>query len=209
MQFAKTNYRKFLKTLVVILSLAPLVWLLFSILSDTFLGTKIMTANPVQKLDRELGDWGLIFIILSLSIRPSAEILNFPGLIVYRRMLGLFAFFYVCLHVLSYVTLNLQLNFDALLQDIIKRNFITVGIVAFIFMIPLAVTSTKTMIKWIGGRRWQLLHFLIYPIVLMAVWHFFMMVRADFSRPIVYLTIIMVLLCYRFWSRFRKINKNS
>ena len=204
MYISRAKFGKISKTLIFLLSLSPLGWLFFSIYSDTFLGTKIMTANPIQKLDRELGDWALIFIILTLSVRPLAQILNFSGLITYRRMLGLFAFFYVCLHVLSYIILNLQLNFNALLQDIIKRNFITVGIIAFICMTPLAVTSTKSMIKRIGGRRWKRLHFLIYPIVLLAVWHFFMMVRADFSRPLVYLTIIMVLLFYRLWSRFKK-----
>jgi len=204
MRIARTNYRKVLKTFIFLCSLGPLGWLCFSIYSDTFFGTKILTVNPVQKLDRELGDWGLIFIIITLCVRPLAEIFNLGGLIVYRRMLGLFAFFYVCLHLTSYIFLNLQIDFDAFLRDITKRNFITVGIAAFLFMTPLAVTSNKLMVKWIGGQRWRKLHFLIYPIALLGVWHFFMMVRADFSRPLVYLTIILILLFYRLWRRFKK-----
>jgi len=199
MNIARASYRKIFKTLIFSMSLVPLGWLIFFIYSDTVLGTKLLSADPIQKLDRELGDWGLIFIILSLSVRPLAELLKFYELIAYRRMVGLFAFFYVFLHVLSYVALNLQFNFDTFLKDITKRNFITVGIVAFIFLIPLAITSTKSMIKWIGGRRWQRLHMLVYPISLLGVCHFFMMVRADFSRPLIYLIIIIALLLYRIW----------
>jgi len=204
MRIARADNRKIFKTLLFLASLTPLGWLLFAIYSDTALGTKLLTADPIQKLDRELGDWGLIFIVLSLGVRPMAELLKISELIAYRRMLGLFAFFYVFLHVLSYVFLNLQLDFDSFLKDITKRNFIMVGIIAFIFLLPLAITSNKKMIKWIGGWRWRRLHFLIYLIALLAVIHFFMMVRADFSRPLFYLTIITVLLLYRIWSKYRK-----
>ena len=204
MRIARADNRKIFKTLLFLASLTPLGWLLFAIYSDTALGTKLLTADPIQKLDRELGDWGLIFIVLSLGVRPMAELLKISELIAYRRMLGLFAFFYVFLHVLSYVFLNLQLDFDSFLKDITKRNFIMVGIIAFIFLLPLAITSNKKMIKWIGGWRWRRFHFLIYLIALLAVIHFFMMVRADFSRPLFYLTIITVLLLYRIWSKYRK-----
>ena len=204
MPIARSNAKKLLKILLFVLSLLPLIWLCYAIYSDTYFGTRILTANPIQKLDRELGDWGLIFLILTLCVRPLAEVFNFGGLIIYRRMLGLFAFFYVCLHLLSYLFLNLQLDIDAFFRDITKRNFITIGIIAFVLLIPLAITSNKFMIKWVSGPRWKKLHFLIYPIALLAVWHFFMMVRADFSRPGLYLTIILVLLSYRIWSRLKR-----
>ena len=204
MRIARADNKKVFKTLLFLASLVPLGWLFFAIYSDTVFGTKLLTADPIQKLDRELGDWGLIFIVLSLGVRPMAELLKISELIAYRRMLGLFAFFYVFLHVLSYVFLNLQLDFDSFLKDITKRNFIMVGIIAFIFLLPLAITSNKKMIKWIGGWRWRRLHFLIYLIALLAVIHFFMMVRADFSRPLFYLIIIVALLLYRIWSKYRK-----
>ena len=106
MLIARSNVRKLSKILLFVLSLLPLIWLCFAIYSDTYFGTRILTANPIQKLDRELGDWGLIFLILTLCVRPLAEVFNFGGLIIYRRMLGLFAFFYVCLHLLSYLFLK-------------------------------------------------------------------------------------------------------
>jgi sulfoxide reductase heme-binding subunit YedZ len=162
-----------------------------------------MTADPIQKLDRELGDWALIFIILSLCIRPLSELTGRGEVVAYRRMIGLFAFFYVLLHLLSYVGLNLQFDFATLVKDITKRNFITIGILAFILLIPLVITSTKRMIKRIGGRRWQKLHMLIYPIALLGGAHFFMMVRADFSRPTIYFIIIIVLLIYRIWVNWK------
>jgi sulfoxide reductase heme-binding subunit YedZ len=165
-----------------------------------------MTADPIQKLDRELGDWALIFIILSLSVRPLARLFKNNELIAYRRMVGLFAFFYVCLHLTSYIGLNLQFDFNEFKQDIFKRNFITIGIIGFILLIPLAATSTKSAIKWLGGRRWKKLHALIYPIALLGALHFFMMVRADFARPFMYLIVILVLLGLRFWFNYTKNN---
>jgi sulfoxide reductase heme-binding subunit YedZ len=196
--------RMVFKPLVFIASLLPLGWLIFALYSDTVLGTKYMTADPIQKLDRELGDWALILIIISLTVRPLAEIFKKGELVAYRRMIGLFAFFYVCLHLSAYVGLNLQLDIDEFIKDITKRIFITIGIITFTLLLPLAITSTKGMIKRIGGRRWQKLHMLIYPISLLGVFHFYMMVRADFTRPSIYLAIILVLLGYRIWSKHKK-----
>ena len=198
--------RRIFKPLFFFISLVPLYWLIYAVYSDTVLGTKLMTADPIQKLDRELGDWALIFIIFSLSIRPLAELFQNKEFIAYRRMVGLFAFFYVCLHLTSYIGLNLQFSFNDLIQDILKRNFIAVGIVAFVLLIPLAVTSTKSAIKWLGGRRWKKLHKLIYLIALLGVFHFFMMVRADFTRPFIYMVIILAMLGYRSWSKYKRSN---
>ena len=158
-----------------------------------------MTADPVQKLNRELGDWALIFVTITLAIRPISEIFNSRYLIAYRRMLGLFAFFYAALHLTSYVVIDLQLNWDDFAKDLIKRNFILVGIIAFVLMTPLAITSNKKMIKLLGSKVWQRLHLLIYPIAVLGIFHFFMMVRADYSRPLIYLTVILALLAYRYW----------
>ena len=158
-----------------------------------------MTADPVQKLNRELGDWALIFIIITLATRPISEVFNSRYLIAYRRMLGLFAFFYAALHLTSYVVIDLQLNWHDFAKDLIKRNFILVGIIAFVLMAPLAMTSNKKMIKLLGSNVWQRLHLLIYPIAVLGIFHFFMMVRADYFRPLIYLTVILALLAYRYW----------
>ena len=158
-----------------------------------------MTADPVQKLNRELGDWALIFVIITLATRPISEVFNSRYLIAYRRMLGLFSFFYAALHLTSYVVIDLQLNWDDFAKDLIKRNFILVGIIAFVLMTPLAITSNKKMIKLLGSKVWQRLHLLIYPIAVLGIFHFFMMVRADYFRPLIYLTVILALLAYRYW----------
>ena len=158
-----------------------------------------MTADPVQKLNRELGDWALIFVIITLTTRPISEVFNRRYLIAYRRMLGLFAFFYAALHLTSYIVIDLQLNWNDFVQDLIKRNFILIGIIAVVLMAPLAITSNKKMIKLLGSKVWQRLHLLIYPIAVLGVFHFFMMVRADFFRPSIYLAIILALLAYRYW----------
>ena len=186
------------KSLLFLASLIPLGWLIFALWSDTVTGSKLMTADPVQKLNRELGDWALIFIIITLAIRPMSEVLNSRYLIAYRRMLGLFAFFYGALHLASYIIIDLQLNWNDFAQDLIKRNFILIGIIAFVLMTPLAITSNKKMIKLLGSKVWQRLHLLIYLIALLGVFHFFMMVRADFLRPSIYLAVILALLAYRY-----------
>jgi sulfoxide reductase heme-binding subunit YedZ len=200
--------RKLSKCWLFSISLTPLIWLSYALYSDTALGTKLMTADPIQKLDRELGDWALIFIILTLAVRPLADILQRKELVAYRRMVGLFAFFYVCLHFSSYIVLNLQLDLDVFIKDLTKRNFITIGIIAFTLLIPLTITSNKAMIKRIGGKNWNKLHTLIYLIAILGVIHFFMMIRADFTRPSIYLMIIFTLLIYRCWVKWQKYSLN-
>jgi sulfoxide reductase heme-binding subunit YedZ len=200
--------RKLSKCWLFSISLTPLIWLSYALYSDTALGTKLMTADPIQKLDRELGDWALIFIILTLAVRPLADIFQRKELVAYRRMVGLFAFFYVCLHFSSYIVLNLQLDVDVFIKDLTKRNFITIGIIAFTLLIPLTITSNKAMIKRIGGKNWNKLHTLIYLIAILGVIHFFMMIRADFTRPSIYLMIIFTLLIYRCWVKWQKYSLN-
>jgi len=196
--------RLIFKPLVFIASLIPLGWLVFALWSDTALGTLYLTSDPVQKLNRKLGDWALIFIILTLAVRPAGEILKKGEFVAYRRMIGLYAFFYAILHLTSYVIIDLQLDLNAFVQDVIKRNYITIGILAILMLIPLAITSTKGMIKRLGGRKWRKLHMLVYPIAILGVIHFYMMIRADFTRPIMYGSVIFVLLAYRVWKARQK-----
>lgn len=195
--------RRIFKPLVFAASLIPFGWLCYALYSDTMFGTRLLTADPVQKLDRELGDWTLIFIILSLAIRPAADLLKRNELINYRRMIGLFALFYAVLHVASYVVFHLKLDIPTFLKDIAERPFITIGMIAFMALIPLGVTSTKGMIRRLG-KNWRKLHMLIYPIAILGVIHFYMMIRADFSRPYIYGAIILALLGYRYWKHRQK-----
>ena len=112
-----------------------------------------MTVDPVEKLNRELGDWALIFIIITLAIRPASDVFNKRYFIAYRRMLGLFAFFYAALHFTNYIVIDLQLNWGDFIKDLIKRNFILIGIIAVTLMTPLALTSNKLMIKFLGSQK--------------------------------------------------------
>ena len=196
--------RLILKSTIFTASLIPIGWLAFALWSDTIKATSFMTVDPVQKLNRELGDWALIFIIITLTLRPLAEVLKISEFISYRRMMGLYAFFYAVLHFASYMVLDLQFDLAELFQDIIKRNFILVGMLAIMLLVPLALTSSKVMIKRIGGRRWKKIHYLVYPIAILSSLHFFMMIRADFSRPIIYAGIIIILLAYRLFKHLDK-----
>ena len=201
--------RRIFKPLVFAASLIPFAYLVYALVSDTLWGTRLLTTDPVQKLDRELGDWTLIFIILSLSVRPLAELTKRNDIVAYRRMIGLFAFFYAVLHVGSYVGFHLKLDWATFLKDIIERPFITFGMIAFTLLLPLAITSTKGMIRRLGGRGWRRLHMAIYAIVVLGLVHFYMMIRADFSRPYIYGAIIVLLLGYRVWKKRRRATRSQ
>ena len=199
--------RRIFKPIVFVLSLIPFGYLVYALYSDTVFGTRLLTTDPVQKLDRELGDWTLIFVILTLAVRPLADIVKRNEIVAYRRMIGLFAFFYAVLHVSSYVGFHLKLDWITFVKDIVERPFITFGMIAFTLLIPLAVTSTKGMIRRLGGRVWRRLHMAIYGIVILGLVHFYMMIRADFSRPYIYGAIIVLLLGYRVWRKRRTDNR--
>jgi sulfoxide reductase heme-binding subunit YedZ len=201
--------RRIFKPLVFAASLIPFGYLVYALYSDTVLGTRLLTTDPVQKLDRELGDWTLIFIILSLAVRPLAEITKRAEIVSYRRMIGLFAFFYAFLHVGSYWGFHLKLDVATFVKDVIERPFITFGMIAFLGMIALALTSTKGMIRRLGGRLWRRLHMAIYGIVVLGLIHFYMMIRADFSRPYLYGAIIVLLLGYRVWRSRRRTRRSQ
>ncbi|MFP6735096.1 MAG: protein-methionine-sulfoxide reductase heme-binding subunit MsrQ [Rhodospirillales bacterium] len=204
-KLSRKTSRRIFKPLVFLIALLPLAWLLFALYSDTILGTRYLTNDPVQKLDRELGDWALILIIVTLSVRPARELLGINELIAYRRMIGLFAFFYVLLHVSNYAFVNLQFNLDEFLVDVAKRPFITIGVINLVLLSALAATSTRGMIRRMGGRNWRRLHMLIYGISVLGLIHFIMMIRADFSRPFIYGGCIALLLGYRLWAARRKL----
>jgi sulfoxide reductase heme-binding subunit YedZ len=154
-------------------------------------------ANPIEVITHSTGLWALIFLLISLTVTPARKLLGIPELIRFRRMLGLFAFFYGCLHFLTYIWLDKFFDVHDMAKDVIKRPFITVGFTAFVLMIPLAVTSTRKMIQRLGGKRWQMLHRLIYLSAIAGVVHFYWLVKKDVTQPVLYGGVLAVLLGYR------------
>ncbi len=193
------RYRLLYKPVIFIASLIPFAWLLCGTFG--WLGVSL-GADPVKKLEHECGTWALNFLLITLSVTPLRQLLSLPHLPRLRRMLGLFAFFYVVLHFAVYLTLDLELNFRTLFADIAKRPYITIGFTALLLLIPLALTSTNKMMRRLG-RRWQKLHRLIYVIAILGVWHFYWQVKRDIREPLIYAAIVAILLAYR-WLRARR-----
>jgi methionine sulfoxide reductase heme-binding subunit len=163
-------------------------------------------ANPIEVITHSTGLWTLIFLLITLSITPLRKLTSQPWLIQFRRMLGLYAFFYGLLHFLTYFWLDKFFDFNEIVKDVYKRPFITAGFTAFVLMIPLAVTSTRGWIRRLGGRRWNLLHKLIYVSAIAGVVHFIWLVKKDLTEPLRYAILVGILLGYRIvvwaWHRF-------
>jgi len=159
--------------------------------------TQNLGANPIEKITHATGDWTLRFLLITLSVTPLRKLLRVPSLIKFRRMLGLFAFFYASLHFTTYIWLDKFFNLHEMLADVAKRKFITVGFTAFILLIPLAATSTAGWIRRLGGKRWQALHRLIYFSAIAGVIHYVWLVKADIREPLEYGAILALLLGYR------------
>lgn len=186
-----------------ILCLVPL----FLVVLRAFQGN--LTANPVEFLQHFTGDWTLRFLIFCLAITPLRKLLNLPDLIRFRRMLGLFAFFYVCLHFLTYIGPDQSFDLSGMWKDVQKRRFITVGFLAFVLLIPLAITSTKGWIRRLGGRRWQLLHRSIYVAAVCGVVHYYWLVKSDVRKPVFYGFLVAILLLWRLATWFLKRNRSA
>ena len=160
-------------------------------------------ANPVQTMTFLTGDWGLYFLLMTLAITPLRRLLGWNWLQRFRRMLGLFAFFYVTLHFLVYLVFDQFFDLASIAADVGKRPYITVGFTAFILMIPLALTSTNAMMRRLG-RRWQRLHRLIYAIGVLAILHYLWLVKADIRRPAAFAALLALLLGYQLWLYYRR-----
>jgi sulfoxide reductase heme-binding subunit YedZ len=201
-----------IKVALFITCLLPLSWLLWKFFGvtprDMATWGAGLGANPIEAITHATGDWTLRFLLITLAITPLRKLLRVPLLIKFRRMLGLFAFFYGCLHFTTYIWLDKFFNWHEMWADIAKRKFITVGFAAFILLIPLAVTSTAGWIRRLGGKRWQALHRLIYVSAIAGVIHYLWLVKADIRKPLQYGAMLAVLLGYRVvvWiqPRFRK-----
>ena len=186
------------KPVVFILCLLPLAWLAWRATSGG------LGANPIEATNRYLGDWGLRFLLMVLAVTPFAGLSGWKGVFRVRRMLGLFAFTYVLLHLTSYVVLDHFFSWRDIWADIVKRNYITVGMATFLMLVPLAATSTKGMVRRLGGARWQKLHRLVYAAGIAGVFHFTMMVKADLREPLAYAAVLAVLLGYRVVKRKKR-----
>jgi sulfoxide reductase heme-binding subunit YedZ len=162
-----------------------------------------LTANPIEFITHATGDWTLRFILITLCVTPFRKLLGLPELIRYRRMFGLSAFFYGCLHFTTYIWLDKFFDLKEVWKDIAKRPYITVGFLAFVLLIPLAITSTAGWIRRLGGRRWQLLHRAIYITAVAGVIHYYWLVKSAVLRPLTYGAIVAVLLLWRLAARFR------
>ena len=187
---------RFSKLIVFVLALCPALWLLFRALTGR------LGVNPIEDLTLTTGIWALRLLLLTLAITPIRRVTGWNEVIRYRRMLGLFAFFYACIHLSIYLVLDQGLAFGFILGDIAKRRYITAGMVAFTCMVPLAITSTKGWIRRLG-RRWQLVHRLIYVSGLAACLHFVWKVKVAIGEPVYYAAILLLLLGFRVLWRLR------
>ena len=203
-----------LKPLVFVASLGPAAWLVWAALTNN------LSANPLSDLTNETGVWALRFLCITLAITPFRKLTGWNHAIRFRRMTGLFAFFYGSLHFLTYTIADRFAGLDfpdgivawstvrnlaaSVVADVYKRPFITIGFTAFMLMVPLAVTSTAGMIRRLGGKRWNALHRLVYVSAVAGAVHYYWLVKADVRRPIIYGAVVAVLLGIRFyWSRMR------
>ena len=187
-----------LKPVAHVLCVLPLAWLLYR----TFV-TGNLGANPVEFIIRYIGDWALRFLLIALAVTPVRILTGWLMVARLRRTLGLYAFFYVILHITGYVVVDHFFNWKEIWADILKRTYITVGMAALLMLLPLAVTSTDGMIRRLGGERWRNLHRLAYPAGVAAVIHYFLMIKAGYQQPLLYAVILTSLFgvrLYRKWS---------
>lgn len=188
------------KPAVFVLASLPFLWLVFAAFADR------LGANPAEALIRSLGDWTLRFLVLVLAITPLRVSLGWPALARLRRMVGLFVFFYACLHLLAYAWFDMEFDVAGIAADVAKRPFILVGFLSWLLLVPLAATSFNRAIRALGARRWQWLHRAVYAIACLAVLHFFWMRsgKNDFAEVAVYAAILGSLLAWRVWRRVRR-----
>jgi sulfoxide reductase heme-binding subunit YedZ len=188
-----------IKAAIWIACLAPLAWLAARI----FLGIGEFVADPVAEVEHTLGKTGLNLLLITLAVTPARQLTGLNWLVRLRRLLGLFSFFYIVLHFVSYVTLDLQFAWTLIGSEIVMRPFITIGMLALLAMIPLAVTSTRGMQRRLG-RNWVKLHRLVYPIAILGVWHFWWQVKADIREPALYASILAGLLGFRVFKAWQR-----
>lgn len=198
---ANNAMRWIAKPLVFLLCLMPVAWLLAGVADVTGFARFPMAslgANPVDRIQDTLGIWGLRLLLATLTVTPLRELAGWPRLVAFRRMLGLFAFFYISAHFAWYLLVDQGLDWRLWIEDIAKRPFITVGFSALVMLVPLALTSTRRAMRRMG-RRWQRLHRLIYPAAILGCTHFYWQVKADIREPLAYALVLATLLGWRLY----------
>ncbi|MDC3177107.1 sulfoxide reductase heme-binding subunit YedZ [Pelagibacteraceae bacterium] len=195
--FSTRNFNRSKPVLFILILFPSLLWAYQFVTGN-------LGVNPIEKLMDELGLMALRLIIITLMITTLSNIKPLKSIVVLRRMIGLFAFYYVSLHFSTYIVLDHFLDIQFIIQDIIKRPFITFGFISFLFLIPLASTSTNNMIKRLGFKLWKKIHYLIYPVAILASMHFYVLVRADKTEPVIYMGIIILLLLHRIFKRLTR-----
>jgi sulfoxide reductase heme-binding subunit YedZ len=197
---------RWFKPLLVVAACLPAAYVIFALASDILARTRHLGSNPINQAEHFLGRWALRFLIATLLVTPLRALLGWQWLGKHRRALGLFAFGYVVLHWLTYVFLDVQLDWTTLKEDLAKRPFIMIGMAGLLLMLPLALTSTAGAVRRLGGRRWRRLHRLIYLICVLGVIHFYIGVKKDVTDPLMYASIFAVLFLYRIvaWLRRRR-----
>jgi sulfoxide reductase heme-binding subunit YedZ len=201
----KQSRIKMLKVTIFLVCLLPLSKLLLEAFGIAGFS---LGPNPIEELIHRCGIWGLNFLLITLSITPLRRITHWNWLIRLRRMLGLFAFFYVSLHFLVYAGLDQRFNLAVIIEDIVERPYITLGITGLLLLVPLAITSTAGMMRRLG-RRWSQLHRLVYLVPILGTWHFYWQVKKDITEPLIYAGILFVLLGFRLVVSIRKKRRSS
>lgn len=193
------------KAVVHVAALAPAAWLAMQVWREARLGTGALGADPVAAIEHFLGLWALRLLLLTLAITPLRQLTGQPVLLRFRRMLGLYAFFYATLHFAAYLVLDLRGYWTEIFAEIAKRPYITVGFLAWLLLVPLALTSTRRAMQALG-RRWGQLHRLVYAIAALAVLHFWWLVKSDIREPALYAGVLAMLLGWRLWRRWMPVS---
>jgi sulfoxide reductase heme-binding subunit YedZ len=189
--------KRWIKAPIFVLCLTPVAFLGWRALQNR------LGANPIEFITHFTGDWTLRFLVIALTITPLRKLSGLPELIRFRRMLGLFAFFYGSLHFLTYIWLDKFFDWSDMWKDVVKRPFITAGFLAFVLLVPLAITSTTGWIRRLGGARWQMLHRLVYVSGVAGAVHYYWLVKSDVRLPLMYASLVGVLLVYRIVEKVR------
>lgn len=201
----KNKYIIAFKVVIHLACLVPVARLSFYFYSDYYFDTRHLGTNPIEFITHSTGDWTMIFLLITLSVTPLRRLSGLQWLGRLRRMIGLYAFFYACLHFTTYLWLDQEFNTASMIKDIAKRPFITAGFTSFVLMVPLALTSNKAALRLLTGKRWQQLHRLIYVSAIAGVVHYWWLVKADITQPAIYASILAALLAFRLlaklWSR--------
>ncbi|MDH5734495.1 MAG: sulfoxide reductase heme-binding subunit YedZ [Gammaproteobacteria bacterium] len=175
------------RLIIFLLCLIPLGLTLYGAINNT------LGANPAETMNRNMGDWALYYLMMTLSATPINRVFGWNGILRYRRMLGLYTFFYGCVHFLTYIWFDHYFNGSEIIDDIVKRPFITLGFISLVLLLPLAITSNRFMVKKLK-RNWLRLHKIVYLVAILCVIHFFLMVKADYYEPLIFAIILMILL---------------